>query len=75
MTQLPHLALRAAGLFSPVLRELEETRYQLTRPYVLDSRAATATFGLEATPLEQTLAETVAWWRSLTPRRVPVTRG
>lgn len=75
VTQLPHLALRAAGLVIPVLRELEETRYQLTRPYVLDSSAATATFGLEPTPLEQTLAETVAWWQSLTPRRTPVTRG
>jgi nucleoside-diphosphate-sugar epimerase len=71
VTQLPHVVLRAAGLFSPVLRELEETRYQFTRPYVLDSRAATATFGLEPTPLEQTFAETVAWWRG----RTPVTRG
>ena len=71
VTQLPHLALRAAGLFSPMVRELEETRYQFTRPYVLDSSAATATFGLEATPLERTFVETVAWWRG----RVPVTRG
>ncbi len=75
VTQLPHLALRAAGLLSPMLRELEETRYQFTRPYVLDSSAATATFGLEATPLERTLADTVAWWQSPTPRRVAVTRG
>ena len=63
VTQLPHAVLRAAGLFSPVIRELEETRYQFTQPYVLDSRAATAVFGLEPTPLEQTLAETVAWWQ------------
>jgi nucleoside-diphosphate-sugar epimerase len=71
VTQLPHLALRAAGLVSPTLRELEETRYQFTRPYVLDSSAATATFGLEPTPLERTFADTVAWWRG----RAPVTRG
>ena len=71
VTQLPHLVLRAAGLFSPVLRELEETRYQFTRPYVLDSSAATQVFGLEPAPLEQTLADTVAWWRG----RTPVTRG
>ena len=71
VTQLPHLVLRGAGLFSPVLRELEETRYQFTRPYVLDSSAATQVFGLEPAPLEQTLAETVAWWRG----RTPVTRG
>ena len=71
VTQLPHLVLRGAGLFSPVLRELEETRYQFTRPYVLDSSAATQVFGLEPAPLEQTLADTVAWWRG----RTPVTRG
>jgi nucleoside-diphosphate-sugar epimerase len=75
VTQLPHLALRAAGLVSPVLRELEETRYQFTRPYVLDSSAVTATFGLEPTPLERTLADTVDWWQSRTPRRTAVTRG
>jgi nucleoside-diphosphate-sugar epimerase len=75
VTQLPHLALRAAGVLSPMLRELEETRYQFTRPYVLDSTAATATFGIEATPLDRTFADTVAWWRSRTPRRAAVTRG
>jgi nucleoside-diphosphate-sugar epimerase len=75
VTQLPHLALRAAGMLSPMLRELEETRYQFTRPYVLDSTAATATFGIEATPLDRTFADTVAWWRSRTPRRAAVTRG
>ena len=63
VTSLPHVALRAAGLFAPMLRELEETRYQFTRPYVLDSSAATATFGLTPTPLERTFADTIAWWR------------
>ena len=54
-----------------MLRELEETRYQFTRPYVLDSSAATATFGLEPTPLERTFQDTVAWWRA----RAAVTSG
>ncbi len=61
---MPHLAIRTAGLVVPFMRELEETRYQFTRPYVLDASAATATFGLEATPLEQTWSDTVAWWRT-----------
>jgi len=64
VTQLPHLALRAAGLVVPLLRELEETRYQFVRPFVLDSSAFTQTFGLVATPLEQTWARTVDWWRA-----------
>lgn len=63
VTQLPHLALRVAGLVVPMLRELEETRYQFVRPFVLDSSAFTQTFGLTATPLEQTWAQTVEWWR------------
>jgi nucleoside-diphosphate-sugar epimerase len=59
----PHLALRAAGLLSPLVRELEETRHQFVRPFVLDSSAFTTAFGLPATPLETTWADTVAWWR------------
>ena len=63
VTRVPHVALRAAGLLSPRLRELEETRYQFVRPFVLDSSAVTRTFGLRATPLEQTWEATLAWWR------------
>ena len=61
---MPHWALRVAGLGMPFLRELEEMRHSFTAPYLLDSSAFTAAFGLEATPLEQTWAETVAWWRA-----------
>lgn len=60
---VPHSLLRAAGLAVPVVRELAEMRFSFTRPYVLDSGAFTATFGLPATPLERTWAQTVAWWR------------
>ena len=65
--RLPHLALRAAGLLSPTVRELEETRHQFVRPFVLDSSAFTATFGVQPTPLEATWADTVAWWRDREP--------
>lgn len=66
VTTLPHLLVRAAGLAVPKLRELEETRYQRTTPYVLDSSAFTATFGVAATSLERTWTDTVAWWRDRT---------
>jgi len=56
--------LRAAGAVSPVVRELQETRYQFERPFVIDSRAVTAVFGLCPTPWEQALAATVDWWRT-----------
>jgi len=64
--RLPDPALKVLGLAMPVLRELQETAYQRTRPYVLDSTAATATFGITATPLQDGLAATVAWWRTRT---------
>lgn|GEM_PF-4985211 len=47
----------------PLLRELQETAYQRTRPYVLDSSAAQATFGLTPTPLCEGLAATAACWQ------------
>ena len=67
VTRLPHLALRAAGLLSPPVRELEETRHQFVRPFVLDSTAFETTFGVAPTPLERTWADTVAWWRDRAP--------
>jgi nucleoside-diphosphate-sugar epimerase len=52
---VPGFLVTAAGVVSPVLRQLRETRYQFDRPFVLDSSACTATFGIEATPLAEGL--------------------
>src|SRR3954467_8486934 len=38
----PTAVVRALGLFNSQMRELKETEYQFTRPYVLDSSAITA---------------------------------
>jgi nucleoside-diphosphate-sugar epimerase len=54
----PRLALRAAGMFDGQLRELRETEYQFTRPYVMDSAAITAELGLEPTPWEEVCRRT-----------------
>ncbi|MBG0828965.1 NAD-dependent epimerase/dehydratase family protein [Planomonospora sp. ID67723] len=62
---VPHWLLRTAGAFSPMLGELEELRYQFVRPFVLDSTDFQATFGAEPTPMDEALAETIAWWRAL----------
>jgi len=50
---------RALGLFSPVMRELQETLYQFDRPFVVDSSAFTREFGVVATPLDEALAATL----------------
>ncbi len=60
---MPHWALRAGGVAVPFMRELEEVRYQFTRPFVLDSTAAQQAFGLAPTPFDEGLAAHVAFWQ------------
>lgn len=60
----PHWVLRAAGLVSPLVRELEETRYQFVRPFVVDSSAFETTFGVTPTPMDTAIKDTVSWWRA-----------
>ena len=60
---LPRAAVRLGGVAVPFLRELAEVRHQFARPFVLDSTAAQRTFALSPVPLDEGLAQTVAWWR------------
>jgi nucleoside-diphosphate-sugar epimerase len=56
LTRVPYAAMWAAGLFSPLMRELRATNYQWTRPFVLDSTLTEQTFGLTPTPIDTALA-------------------
>jgi len=60
VTAIPYPALWATGLFSPLVKELRTTRYQFTRPFVIDSSATTQTFGLSAVPLDEALRDAAA---------------
>lgn len=60
LSRLPGPALWLGGLVNPLARELRETTYQFDRPFVLDSSAATETFGIEPSPLDTGLRETIA---------------
>ena len=60
VSTLPRAVVTMGGWFSPMLRELWETRHQFERPFVLDSSAAEAHFGLRPTPWEVQVEETVA---------------
>ncbi|MBX9964297.1 MAG: NAD-dependent epimerase/dehydratase family protein [Burkholderiales bacterium] len=53
-----------AGLFSPQLRELKEMLYEFDRDFVVDSSRFEGAFGIRATPLRDSLARTLAWFRS-----------
>lgn len=50
VTGFPRWVLGLGGAVVPMLRELRETEYQFTRPYVLDSGAIARELGLEPTP-------------------------
>ncbi|MCB0964204.1 MAG: NAD-dependent epimerase/dehydratase family protein, partial [Acidimicrobiales bacterium] len=60
----PAWALRLAGLVVPAARETVEMRYEFEEDFVVDDSAVRAAFGLAATPLDEALADTVAWWRA-----------
>jgi nucleoside-diphosphate-sugar epimerase len=64
MGAVPGWALRAMGVFSKDVRELAEMLYQFEQPFVMDSAATQAAFGLRPTPLAEAAAATVAWWRA-----------
>ncbi len=56
--------LRLAGLFVPLLREFPELWYQWGSPFVMDSSRFQEAFGpFAVTPMEQALADTVAWYK------------
>ena len=61
---VPKLALRALGLFNPMLRGLAEMSYQFDQPFVLDTSKYEAAFGAAGTPLAAAVAATVAWYRT-----------
>jgi hypothetical protein len=56
---MPAFALRLAGLFSPAAKAMIEVQYQLRRPFVLDSAAATSAFRIEPTSTDDALLETI----------------
>ncbi len=59
----PRFMMTLGGLFSPMVREVKEVAYQQEIDWVVDSSAFEQTFGTGPTPLQQALAETIAWYR------------
>jgi len=50
---MPSVLLSVGGAVVPQLRELRETEYQFAAPYVLDSSAIEAAYGLAPTPWDE----------------------
>lgn len=63
MRRLPSAVVAVAALFSPLIRELKEVRYQFDRPFVVDSSAYETAFAARPTPVDEQVKATVDWWR------------
>lgn len=61
--RVPRLALRALGLFVPFLREVVEMTYQWEVPFLVDDSRFQKTFGIQPTPLAESVEQTAAWAR------------
>lgn len=58
--EVPRPVFNAIGLFSPMIKEMRETRYQFGKPYILDSSAFESTFGMAPTSMDDALRRIVA---------------
>ncbi len=57
---IPYPVMWTTGLFTPLVKELRTTRYQFTKPFVIDSSATTKMFGLEPRPMDEALRDAAA---------------
>ncbi len=60
---VPRVVVRLLALVNPMVRESLEMLFEYDQPFVVDSSRFTETFGIEATPLAEAAAATIAWHR------------
>ena len=70
LRQVPPLLLRLAALTNPTVRELLEMQYQFAEPFIVDSSKIANALHVEATPIEQAMAETLAAYDGM-PAQAP----
>jgi nucleoside-diphosphate-sugar epimerase len=56
-------SLTLLGLFVPELREMKEMLYEFEEPFVVDSSKFEDQFDTQATPIDEAVRETLAWYR------------
>jgi len=59
----PKFILTMVGLFNPVIREVNEMVYEFEEPFIVDHSKFEKAFGNHATPIDEVVKETVAWFR------------
>jgi nucleoside-diphosphate-sugar epimerase len=63
ITVMGKFMLQLAGLFMPAAREVVEMMYEFEKPFIVDSSKFVRAFGDIATPHEQAIKPTLAWYR------------
>lgn len=63
VASIPMWLMRGIGLVHPGTRELAETGYMFTAPFVMDSARSQEALGLAPTPVDVGAKATVDWWR------------
>jgi nucleoside-diphosphate-sugar epimerase len=60
---MPKLMFNVITLFQPYLREIKEMLYEFENPYIVDHSQFVQAFGNHATPHQEAIRATVAWYR------------
>ncbi|MEO8158788.1 MAG: NAD-dependent epimerase/dehydratase family protein [Betaproteobacteria bacterium] len=64
LSAAPRFALALLGKFDDNVKELREMLYQFERNFVMDSGPCEATFGVQPTPLDDSIRQTLDWYRA-----------
>jgi nucleoside-diphosphate-sugar epimerase len=64
MSGAGQLMLRMVGLFVPGAYETVEMLYEFEKPFVVDSSKFEQIFGIHATPIEEAVRRTLAWYKA-----------
>jgi nucleoside-diphosphate-sugar epimerase len=64
MSSMGRLMMWIGGLFIPEAKESLEMMYEFDQPFIVDSTKFEKTFGMKATPMQEAIKETVAWYKS-----------
>ena len=64
LSTAPRFAIALLGRFDENVRELREMLYQFERDFVMDSHRFESTFGVRPTPLDESIRQTLEWYRS-----------
>jgi nucleoside-diphosphate-sugar epimerase len=64
------LMLNFLGLFSPMLRELQEISYEFEQPFVVDHQKYARVFGGNSTPHREAIRKTISWFHDRASRQL-----